>query len=397
VKTTKDLLKQLPQEKQNLAPYPLYAYLPYQNQMEVFDSTPGKRKVIFSTNIAETSLTIPGIKYVIDSGLVKVKSFHPRTKFETLKVEKISKAQAVQRAGRAGRETKGSCYRLYTKEQYDDMPEFSVPEIKRCNLSSVLLELLAIGFECPSKFDFIDSPSSEHIAAALKELESLGAAKQIGSEQYQLTDDGKKMAKFPLLPQYAKMIIEAPKLNCLDEIISIIALLSVENLFHIPSEKKEFASEVIKKFQSTEGDPIMMLNVYKAYKTFKKNQAWINEHFLDQRNLKKAIQIRKQLAEICLNNKMEPCTCGEDTEAIRRCMTTGLRSNVAVLDSKDTYKVLETKELVQIHPSSCLFRLGPECVLFTEILQTSRSFIKNCTLISHSWIDEKYAGIENSA
>lgn len=187
--------------------------------MEVFSpSAPGTRKVILSTNIAETSLTISGIKYVIDSGVVKRRVHDAVTGMDSLKVIKISRDQAWQRCGRAGRESAGVCYRTYSLAEYNSMPLSSIPEILRSNISATVLQLLALGIDC-EKFDFIDAPLPSAIENALKQLRLLGAVK-IGKNN-ELTQLGKNMAKFPLDPKYSKIILSAPNFGCLEEVSPI--------------------------------------------------------------------------------------------------------------------------------------------------------------------------------
>lgn len=246
-----------------IRPFPLYAALPYRKQMEVFlPSMPNTRKIILSTNIAETSLTIPGIKYVIDSGMVKLRTHDPITGIDTLKVTRISKAQALQRAGRAGRESDGFCYRTYTLNEYEGLAKSTVPEIKRCNLASVALQLLNMNIEY-DKFDFIDVPPIEGVNSAVRQLMNLGAISDM--QKPQLTDLGRKMCKFPLDPQYSKVLLASAAFNCVEEILNIISVLSSENIFVYPNDKKELARERHAMFEDKQGDHITLLRVFRAY------------------------------------------------------------------------------------------------------------------------------------
>lgn len=262
--------------------FPLYSALPHHQQLEVFlPSVPGSRKIILSTNIAETSITITGIKYVIDCGMVKSRDFDANTGMETLKIVPISKAQAWQRTGRAGRESEGTCYRTYTKEEYDKLLDQAKPEILRCNITSVALQLLALGIDC-EKFDFMDIPSSDSIDAALKELKSLGAITSV--KEPGLNVLGRRMAKFPLNPRYSKILLSAQEYDCLDEVseiismkifqlyhspllqmLSLIAILSGESIFVHTTDKREDAIEAHLKFESEYGDHLTLLKVFKAF------------------------------------------------------------------------------------------------------------------------------------
>lgn len=233
--------------------------------MEVFNGpTPNSRKIILSTNIAETSITIPGIKYVIDSGMVKMRSHDPITGIDTLKVCRISQAQALQRAGRAGRDSDGFCYRTYTMKEYELLPKVTVPEISRCNLASVALQLLNMEIDYQN-FDFIDVPPQEGVRSAVRQLQRLGAINHNDSSKPVLTDLGKKMCKFPLDPIYSRIILAASGFHCLEEMLNIIAVLSTENIFLFPSDKRDLARERYAMFQDRQGDHITLLRVFRAY------------------------------------------------------------------------------------------------------------------------------------
>ncbi|KAK8787981.1 hypothetical protein V5799_022244 [Amblyomma americanum] len=202
--------------------------------------------------------------------IVKQRTYQPGTGLEVLKVRKISKAQAWQRAGRAGRECSGVCYRLYTKMEYEAMKEHSTPEIQRCSLSGVVLQMLALGIKDIFAFDFMDKPSDKHLMEALVKLHQLGAIEK--KDDLQLTVLGQKMAAFPLEPRFSKIILCSKELGCTDEILTIISILSGDSVLYFNEKHRERAAEVWKKFQSNEGDHVMLLNVYKAYKSVKGNK-----------------------------------------------------------------------------------------------------------------------------
>ena len=241
---------------------PLYAQLPQHRQLEVFKKAPpNTRKVILSTNVAETSITIRGIKFVIDSGVVKQKTFNPGNRVESLKVTKISQAQAWQRAGRAGRESEGTCYRVYPIAEFRKMPRMNLPEILRSNLGSTVLQLLALGVDCAT-FDFMDKPSSELVENAFKLLHDVKAID--GLKTRQLTEVGRKMTLFPLEPRLGRALLASIELGCLGDVLTIVALLSAENVFVHSTENMDKVATAHKKFQSNLGDLITLLNVYKA-------------------------------------------------------------------------------------------------------------------------------------
>ncbi|GIY70675.1 ATP-dependent RNA helicase DHX33 [Caerostris extrusa] len=214
----------------------LYAALPGEKQTDAFKRAP--QKIIYATNIAETSVTIPNIKYVIDTGKVKAKYFNPTCGYDVLRIQDISKAQAEQRAGRAGRGIYGYCYRLYTKQQHEKFKDQTEPEILRCCLSSAILQMVAMGINNIKEFDFIDKPPKENIEAAIKLLTILNAVVD-DDGKLELTECGKKMVVFPLDPRFSKMIITSTKYKCTDEILSIISLLCVESVFYTTISERE--------------------------------------------------------------------------------------------------------------------------------------------------------------
>uniref|UniRef100_K1PUI3 RNA helicase n=1 Tax=Magallana gigas TaxID=29159 RepID=K1PUI3_MAGGI len=283
VKTIRDITRST---EENMAPFivcPLYAALPSHAQLKVFKPTPrGCRKVIVATNIAETSVTIQAIKV-----------FNPNSGLDMLKVVRVSKAQALQRTGRAGRESAGSCYRLFTEQEFEQFSDSTVPEIQRCNLSSVVLQLLALGISDIVNFDFMDKPSTE------------------------LTPVGRKMAAFPLEPRLGKTLLIAKEHNCLEEFLTIVSLLSVDSVLVTPQSKRGEALATRQKFVSSEGDHGMLLNIYKAYKAVKGNREWCMEKFINQRNMKTATEVRKQLHDICVRVDFPIKSYGNDSTTIR--------------------------------------------------------------------------------
>lgn len=221
------------------------------------------RKIVLATNIAETSVTIPGIRCVIDSGFVKRRIYSPTTGLDVLRIVRISQAQAWQRCGRAGRDSPGICYRTYTQHEMNAFENMPKPEILQSNISSTVLQLLALGIDCKS-FDFMDKPSPEAMDAAYKKLESLGAVRN-ASTVPELTPLGRQMAQFPLDPQYSKLILAAPQFGCMEEILSLVSVLSGENVFISSVEKREQAALAHAKFTSKHGDHLTLLNVFNAF------------------------------------------------------------------------------------------------------------------------------------
>ncbi|KAM9728398.1 ATP-dependent RNA helicase DHX33 [Menidia menidia] len=385
-RTCRDIAKHLPDGCSPMVVIPLYASLPPAQQLRVFQPAPkGCRKVILSTNIAETSVTISGIKYVIDTGMVKAKRFNPDSGLEVLAVQRVSKAQAWQRAGRAGREDSGSCYRLYTEQEFDNFIPMTVPEIQRCNLAGVMLQLMALGIPDVMNFDFMSKPSPEAVRSAVEHLELLGALERKNG-QVVLTALGKKMASFPLEPRYAKTILLSPDFSCSDEVLSIVSLLSVDTVLYNPPARREEVLAARRKFTSSEGDHMTLLNIYRAFKKVSGNKEWCRENFVNSRNMGLVKDVQAQLRDICLKLNLKLESCGADTGSVRRCLAHGMFVNAAELQPDGSYLALDTHQPVAIHPSSVLFQGKPAYVVFNELLHTSRCYMRDLCLVDADWL-----------
>ncbi|XP_007557990.1 ATP-dependent RNA helicase DHX33 [Poecilia formosa] len=385
-RTCRDIAKHLPDSCGPMVVIPLYASLPPAQQLRVFQPAPkGCRKVILATNIAETSVTISGIKYVIDTGMVKAKRFNPDSGLEVLAVQRVSKAQAWQRAGRAGREDAGFCYRLYTEQEFDNLIPTTVPEIQRCNLAGVMLQLMALGIPDVMNFDFMSKPSPEAVRSAVEHLELLGAVERKDG-QVLLTALGKRMASFPLEPRYAKTILLSPDFSCSEEILSIVSLLSVDTVLFNPLGRRDEILAARKKFTSSEGDHMTLLNIYRAFKKVGGNKEWCRENFVNSRNMGLVKDVQAQLREICLKLNLKLESCGADTGSVRRCLAHGMFINAAELQPDGSYLALDTHQAVAIHPSSVLFQAKPAYVVFNELLHTSRCYMRDLCLVDADWL-----------
>ncbi|CAO2830198.1 unnamed protein product [Amaranthus hypochondriacus] len=396
----RDKLPQLPEVNRNIVTVPIYASLPSEQQMKAFMPAPsGFRKVILATNIAETSVTIPGIKYVIDPGVVKARNFNPRTGIESLNIIPTSKAQALQRSGRAGREGPGKCFRLYTENEFEKLADSTVPEIKRCNLSNVILQLKALGVDDIIGFDFMEKPSRMAIVKSLEELFLLGAL----TEDYKLSDPiGQQMARLPLDPIYSKALILSSQFNCLEEMLITVAMLSVESIFYMPREKQEEARTAIKRFSSSEGDHITLISVYRSCneflesgnancskeKTLKNMKKWCKENFINGRSLRHARDVHYQIQGHVEQMGLRIASCGDDMLLFRRCLAASFFLNAALRQPDGTYRALASNQIVQIHPSSVLFRAKPDCIIFNELVRTNQNYIRNVTRIDPMWLTE---------
>ncbi|KAK4382590.1 Pre-splicing factor ATP-dependent RNA helicase DEAH10 [Sesamum angolense] len=371
-------LPKLPESKRKLLVIPIFASLPSEKQMKVFMPAPvGFRKVILATNIAETSVTIPGIKYVIDPGMVKVRTYDASTGIEPLIIVKTSKAQALQRSGRAGREGPGKCYRLYPENEFYKLKDSTTPEIKRCNLSNVILQLKALGIDDIVGFNFIEEPDRMAIIKSMELLFLLGAL----TDSSKLSEVGHQMARLPLDPIYSKALIVANQFNCLEEMLIVVAMLSVESIFLCSSGKvgREYAKRghclfyskhqmitsiesdalqillsrtALRSFSSPEGDHLTLLNVYRASDEFlekstlvsskekaeKNLRKWCKENFINSRSLKHARDIHSQIWRNAEQMGLRVTSCGDDMLPLRRCLAASFFLNAALKQPDGTYR-----------------------------------------------------------
>lgn len=337
---------------------PVYSALPSEMQSRIFDPTPpGARKVVIATNVAETSITIDGIYYVVDPGFVKQSAYDAKLGMDSLIVTPISQAQARQRSGRAGRTGPGKCYRLYTEAAYrNEMMPNPVPEIQRTNLAMIVLTLKAMGINDLINFDFMDPPPVQTLLTALEQLFALSALDSEGL----LTRLGRKMAVFPMEPPLAKMLILSADLNCSEEILTIVSMLSVQNVFHRPKEKQALADSKKAKFHQPEGDHLTLLTVYNAWKASKFSNPWCFENFIQARGMKRAQDVRKQLLGYMDRYNQDVVSCGKNYTKVRRALCGGFFRHAAKKDPQEGYKTLVEGTPVYIHPSSSLFNKNPE-------------------------------------
>ncbi|KAI9846131.1 MAG: Cyclin-dependent kinase catalytic subunit [Thelocarpon superellum] len=369
---------------------PIYANLPSELQSKIFEPTPPKaRKVVLATNIAETSLTIDGIVYVIDPGFVKENVYNPRTGMESLVVTPCSRASANQRSGRAGRVGPGKCFRLYTKWAfYNELDENTTPEIQRTNLNSVVLLLKSLGINDLIEFDFMDPPPAETLIRALEQLYALGALNDRG----ELTKVGRQMAEFPTDPMLAKSILAADKHGCVEEVLSIIAMLGEASaLFYRPKDKKIHADSARARFTIKEGgDHFTYLNIWNQWVDSDFSYVWARENFLQQRSLTRARDVRDQLAKLCDRVEVSIATAGANNLVpIQKALTAGFFPNAARLQrGGDAYRTVKTGMSVHLHPSSTLFDAPPKWVLFYELVLTSREYMRSNMPIKPEWLVE---------
>jgi len=369
---------------------PIYASLPVEMQTKIFDSTPPNvRKVVLATNIAETSLTIDNIVYVIDPGYAKENRYTPATNMESLVAAPISRASANQRAGRAGRTGPGKCFRLYTKFAfYQDLPESTMPEIQRTNLTSVVLLLKSLGINDLINFDFMDPPAPDMLIRSLEQLYALGALNDKG----ELTKIGRQMAEFPTDPMLAKTILAANKEGCVEEVLAIIAMLGeASSLFYRPKDKKLQADSARERFSNKEGgDHLTYLNIWNQWVDSDFSVNWSRENFLQQRSLTRARDVRDQLAKLCERVEVTLSSCGpSNLPPIQKALTAGFFPNAARLQrSGDSYRTVKNNMTVHLHPSSVLLESKPKWLIYYELVLTSKEFMRSCMPIQAEWLTE---------
>ena len=436
---------------QNLIILPIYSSLPAEEQSRIFIETPeNSRKVILATNIAETSVTIEGIVYVVDCGFCKKSNYNARNGMDSLVVSQISKASANQRAGRAGRTSPGKCFRLYTAWSYmNELDTDNIPEIQRSNLSSLVLMLKSLGINDLISFDFISPPPTENFIKALEILYALGALNSEGN----LTKTGRKMAEFPLYPSLSKMIIKSEEYKCLDQIISIAAMLSVgSSIFYRAysnssnsnnsnsnnptySHSNEQAKNTIRSFFKPGGDHLTLLYVYMQWQENNESVNYCKENYIHSKSMYKARSIKDQIISICdkldINYDRELYVLGntgnvgnigsnsfsndfispEMNVNIRKSITAGFFMNAARLSIMDgTYKTLKNKNTVNIHPNSSLSNINssgnmngsdsgsgmnntnintnPPYVLYHELVFTNKEYMRENIEVYLSWLME---------
>uniref|UniRef100_A0A8D2E574 RNA helicase n=1 Tax=Theropithecus gelada TaxID=9565 RepID=A0A8D2E574_THEGE len=347
--------------KRHLRVLPMYAGLPSFEQMKVFERVSRSvRKVIVATNVAETSITISGIVYVIDCGFVKLRAYNPRTAIECLVVVPVSQASANQRAGRGGRSRSGKCYRLYTEEAFDKLPQSTVPEMQRSNLAPVILQLKALGIDNVLRFHFMSPPPAQSMVQALELLYALGGL----DKDCRLTEPlGMRIAEFPLNPMFAKMLLESGNFGCSQEILSIAAMMQIQNIFVVPPNQKSQAHN--------------------------KNSQWCQEHFLNYKGLVRAATVREQLKKLLVKFQVPKKSSEGDPDPVLRCIVSGFFANAARFHSTGAYRTIRDDHELHIHPASVLYaEKPPRWVIYNEVIQTSKYYMRDVTAIESAWLLE---------
>ncbi len=440
IRETMDLASKDYADRLNILP--LFARLPASEQKKVFQ-TGGKRNLVAATNVAETSLTIPGIRYVVDSGLARISRYNPGTGTHGLPVDPISRASADQRAGRCGRVQDGVCIRLYSEEDYNARPRFTLPEIRRTNLAEVVLRLLDLGIRDIESFPFVDPPASAGIRDGLRTLREIGALAGISesgedvreisalsaarspearnriasssgpvqskrrrktADERTLSKDGRLMARLPLDPRLAKVLIQADREGCLGDVLPIAAALSLPDPRERPPEKTGSADAAHKAFSDDCSDFIGWLNIWDGYRTYgrkgsfsSKLKKYCAENYLSFRRMKEWMDIHKQLTLVMEENgyrphrlKREPSTDRKGNfsmryAAIHRALLSGFLSHIARREEGGTYEATRNRQ-ARIHPGSSLRKASPPWIMAAEMVRTTRLYARSVAAIDPLWL-----------
>ena len=372
-KIIKDCMKRLMK-----APYsrkihivPLYGRLAKEEQERVFDPAPhGKKKVIISTNIAETSVTIAGVTTVIDTGLAKLNYYNPRTFTSSLNETEVSKASCNQRKGRAGRTQPGTCYRLYPRKDFETRPLYTLEEIYRTDLCEVVLRMAELGITEFEKFDFIAPPGQEGIIGGIETLEMLGAL----NKDRTLTTIGNYMVAFPLSPRESRIIVESMMNypDVMDEVLTAVAFLSTHSPFILPPGEEMNARVAHHNFRDMYGDFVTYLKIYKSFEHAENKTAFCKSNYFDERVLSECVNIKEQLTQIVSSLGM-PIISGGSKEDYLTCIASGMIQFICMREKRDVYRSV-TAEHIQIHPGSVMFKADPLYIVAGEIVRTSRMF-----------------------
>ncbi|MBT8127676.1 MAG: ATP-dependent RNA helicase HrpA [Gammaproteobacteria bacterium] len=364
---------------------PLYARLSNEQQQRIFRQG-RQRKIILSTNVAETSLTVPGINYVIDTGLARVSRYSWRAKVQRLPIEKISRASANQRSGRCGRTAEGICIRLYDQEDFDNRPEFTEPEILRTNLASVILQMDSLRVGHIRDFDFIEPPDSRLISDGYRLLHELQA---VWSDDT-VTRLGKTISRFPIDPRLARMLIQASEFGCLNEMLVIVAVLSIQDPRDLSQDHRQAANEKFKRWQDTKSDFAGWLNLWAEINTQKqalsRNQfaKWCKKQYLSWFRVREWQDIHQQIREQAKELKLYFNSREADIDLVHRAILSGIPSHVAYHDQESQYKTTRNRDMM-IFPGSALAKKTPKWIMAFSLIDTARLYAHVVAVMNPQW------------
>ncbi|WP_394130070.1 ATP-dependent RNA helicase HrpA [Shewanella maritima] len=388
IRDTADMLRK--QQYRDTEILPLYARLSYGEQSKVFKSHIGRR-IVLATNVAETSLTVPGIRYVIDPGTARISRYSYRTKVQRLPIEPISQASANQRQGRCGRVGAGICIRLYDEQDFIQRPEFTDPEILRTNLASVILQMLAIGLGDIGAFPFIQPPEQKHIRDGFLLLEELQAVNN-KKGQLQLTQLGRTLAKIPLDPRLARMVIEAQKQDCLHEAIVVTSGLSIQDPRERPIDKKQAADECHRRFNDKDSDFTSWILLWDHLKDNKRElsasqfRKRCRDEYLAYLRVREWQDLYSQIRQAVHDLKWRLNDNPADYESLHKSVLSGLLSHIGFKDNNNEYIGARNRKFF-VFPGSPLAKKGPKWIMAAELTETSRLFARCCAKIQPQWLE----------
>ncbi len=388
-----------------VAVLPMFARMTWTDQQRVFQAMP-VRKIVVATNVAETSITIPGIRYVVDTGLARLLDYNPRSRTTSLAVREISRSSADQRKGRCGRVQAGVCIRLYSEDNYENRPRFTPPEILRTNLAEVILRMTALKLGNVQDFPFVDPPAPKAIRNGIEILEELGAIRPEKEEGHTgpggiaLTERGRLMSHLPLDPRLSRMIIEAREEGCLAEIKIVAAALSSQDPRERPAEKEAQANRMHEQFKDPASDFMTMLNIWRRYDKLLKSASskgqarrFCRDNFLSFRRMREWYDVHEQISDILKEQRVKEKTEAEppagDKEMfgrIHRSVLTGYLSNIAQRKEKNFYLAAKGREAM-IFPGSTIFNKGAPWIVAAEMVETSRLFARMAAGIEVDWLE----------
>ncbi|MCD9622938.1 ATP-dependent RNA helicase HrpA [Rhabdothermincola salaria] len=372
----------------------LYGRLSSAEQHRVFEAHRGRR-IVLATNVAETSITVPGIRYVIDTGLARISRFSTRQKVQRLPIEPVSQASAAQRAGRCGRVADGICIRLYAEEDFEDRPAFTEPEMLRTNLASVILQMTAIGLGDIEAFPFVDPPDRRAVADGVRLLEELGAlAPDTDGPNRRLTDVGRAMARLPVDPRFARMIVEADRRGCLRELLVITAGLSIPDVRERPSDDAAEADALHARFADPTSDFLALVDLWRYLRDQQRSlsssafRRRCRQEHLNFLRVREWEDVHSQLRQVVASLDMAQNASPADTEQVHRSILSGLLSHVGQRDGESREYVGARHTRFAVFPGSALARKPPAWVMAAELVETSRLFARTVARIDPDWIEE---------
>jgi ATP-dependent helicase HrpA len=404
IRETCDLLED--RHDKNCVVLPMFARLSGAEQRRVFQPTT-VQKIVVATNVAETSITIPGIRYVIDTGMARISRYSPRTRTTSLPIRSISRSSAEQRKGRCGRVQNGLCIRLYAEEDFDNRPLFTEPEILRTNLAEVILRMLSLDLGDIESFPFIDPPAARAVRDGLDVLQELGAVEKIASVDetraagaFRLTERGRRMARLPIDPRISRMLLEARKENCLEEVLVIASAMTIQDPRERPLEQAQRADQMHAAFRDPTSDFITLLRIWNHYNdhrdsmtTQNRMRQFCRERFLSYRRMREWRDVHDQIRSILIEQeggrkpgRQTPPDARRLTDGIHKSILSGYLTNIAVRQAKNIYTATKGRQ-VMIFPGSSLFNKGGDWIVASEIIETSRLFARTVANIDPQWLE----------